>query len=169
MMQTTIMLLRSEEPSDAVTIAQIIRDAFAGAPHSSGTEAEIVNALRRGDALTLSLVAVQNDEIVGHLAISPVSLTDAEGWYGLGPVSVTPQQQRSGIGTQLIREALWRLKEMGANGCVVLGEPAYYQRFGFRYEPKVTFADVPPPYFQIQSFNGEQVSGSVAYHAAFDI
>lgn len=162
------MLIRDAEQRDAAAIAQTIQDAFQGADHSSGTEAQIVDALRRAAALTISLVAIEEDAVVGHVAISPVSVAAGKGWYGLGPVAVHPKCQRNGIGSILIKEALRRLRESGASGCVVLGDPNFYGKFGFVHDPRVTYADVPPPYFQILSFGREYVTGPVAYHAAFD-
>lgn len=161
------MIIRSEEPDDLAAIAETIRDAFLRPSHSSGTEAEIVDALRTDGALTVSLVAMEDDAVVGHVAISPVSVTGEAGWYGLGPVSVCPDGQNNGIGSLLIKEALRRIKEHGAAGCVVLGDPEFYKRFGFVHDPNVTYADVPPPYFQVLSFGPPSPQGTVHYHQAF--
>jgi putative acetyltransferase len=162
------MIIRDEQPGDAVAIGQTIHDAFESAEHSSGTEDRIVDALRNADALTLSLVAIEDGEFVGHVAISPVTIDGASGWYGLGPVAVRPERQGEGAGSALIGEALDRLRKQGASGCVVLGDPEYYGRFGFAHDPGVTYADVPPPYFQILSFGPECPKGAVSYHGAFD-
>jgi len=162
------MLIRNEEQRDAAAIAQTINNAFRDADHSSGTEAQIVDALRRDHALTVSLVAIEGDTVVGHIAASPVSVANGEGWYGLGPVAVRPDMQRRGIGSCLIKEALERIKENGAAGCVVLGDPAFYGKFGFVHDPSVTYADVPPPFFQVLSFRSESPSGPVQYHVAFE-
>lgn len=162
------MLIRDEEQRDAAAITQTIQDAFRDADHSSGTEAQIVDALRRDHALTVSLVATENDAVVGHIAVSPVSVAGGVGWYGLGPVAVRPDRQRSGIGSLLIEQALRRLKECGAAGCVVLGDPDFYGKFGFAHDPCLTYADVPPPFFQVLSFGSERPRGSVQYHAAFE-
>lgn len=167
--QSGLMLVRDEEPRDAAAIAQTIRNAFEGAEHSSGTEAQIVDALRRADALAISLVAIEEDAVVGHVAVSPVSIGARKGWYGLGPVAVQARYQRKGIGSLLIRQALQRLKESGASGCVVLGDPGFYGKFGFVHDPNVTYADVPPPYFQVLGFVSEPAAGPVTYHAAFDV
>jgi putative acetyltransferase len=127
-----------------VTIA-----AFLHAPHTSHTEQFIVAALRKSGQLTVSLVANADGAVVGHVAISPVSISDgASGWYGLGPISVAPEYQRGGIGSRLMREALRALREHGASGCVVLGEPEYYGRFGFRVDLSLSLPGVPPEYFQ---------------------
>ena len=163
------MDIRLEQPADSDAIRALTTEAFATAPHSSGTEAAIVDGLRAAGALTLSLVAIEGDELVGHVAFSTVTIDGAErGWVGLGPVSVRPGRQRGGIGSGLIRESLRRLREMGAGGCVLLGDPAYYGRFGFANDPTLVLEGVPPEYFMRLGFGGEMPAGTVRYHAAFD-
>lgn len=163
------MLIRPEQPEDTDAIRALTTEAFASAPHSSGTEAAIVDALRAAGALTLSLVAIEGNEIVGHVAFSPVTIDGAErGWFGLGPVSVRPGRQRGGIGSNLIREGLQRLRAMGAAGCVLLGDPGYYGRFGFAADPALVLEGVPPEYFMPLGFGAEVPAGTVRYHAAFD-
>ncbi|QRM30475.1 GNAT family N-acetyltransferase [Microvirga sp. VF16] len=163
------MIVRPEMAEDAPAIRALTAAAFEGAPHSSGTEAAIVDALRDAGALTLSLVAETQGRIVGHVAFSPVTINGEAGrWFGLGPVSVEPAEQRRGIGQTLIREGLERLKALGAEGCVLLGDPAYYRRFGFVSDPKLRYGEVPPEYFQRLSFTGSEPEGEVAYHAGFD-
>ena len=163
------MIIRSEEPPDGDAIREVVGHAFAEAPHSSGTEPAIVDALRASDALTISLVAVEEAVVVGHIAVSPVvTKNGAAGWFGVGPVSVIPSCQRKGIGSALVREALAQLRRSGSAGCVVLGDPSYYRKFGFEHDPAVTYRDVPPPYFQILSFTGQRPAGTVEYHASFE-
>jgi putative acetyltransferase len=145
-----------------------VREAFAAAAHSGGTECAIVAGLRDAGALTISLVADEGGEVIGHVAVSPVAAQAQGEWFGLGPVAVGPQRQREGIGTALIRQALHRLRRLGAAGCVVLGDPAYYARFGFEHDPAVTYADIPPPHFQVLAFGGERLAGAVTYHPAFE-
>lgn len=107
--------------------------------------------------------------MVGHVAFSPVFIDDQTGdWYGLGPVSVRPERQRRGIGRQLIAQGLEELKNSGAAGCVVFGEPAYYGRFGFVSDPELWFASAPPGYFRRLAFRDTSPKGEVRYHAAFD-
>jgi putative acetyltransferase len=162
------MQIRPEHPNDIAAIRDLTMTAFAAAPFSSGTEAAIVDALRGAAALTLSLVAVEGMELVGHAAFSPV-LIDGEdrGWYGLGPVSVRPDRQGLGIGQALVKAGLAKLEERGAAGCVVLGEPEYYGRFGFASDPALRYADVPPQYFQRLVLRGPAPRGQVSYHEAF--
>lgn len=161
-------ILRPERADDGAAIRKVIVDAFAIAAHRDGTEQDIVERLRAANALTVSLVAEDDGRIVGHVAFSPVGIERAHGdWYGLGPASVAPGRQRQGIGDALIREGLRRLTERGAAGCVVLGEPAYYGRFGFTHDPALSYADVPPPFFQRLVFAGPSPTGQVRYHSAF--
>ena len=163
------IMIRDEQPKDIEAIDTLTRAAFLNAEHTSHTEQFIVNSLRKSGQLTISLVAVENGEIVGHVAISPVSIsTGATGWYGLGPISVCPTKQGLGIGSQLILASLEKLKQVGAKGCVLLGDPNYYHRFGFRSYLELVLPGVPSEYFQALSFNGEIPQGVVRYHEAFN-
>lgn len=164
----TTIDIRSEQASDIATIREITKAAFAPMAYSSQTEAEIIEALRAAGALTLSLVALESGEIVGHVAFSPVTIDgEDKGWYGLGPVSVRPDRQNIGIGGRLIREGLDRLARTGAKGCVLVGEPAYYRRFGFENHAGLRFEGVPAEYFMGKALNGPVPSGSVSFHAGF--
>lgn len=163
------VVIREEASLDAATIHAVTASAFLNAPHTSHTEHVIVDALRRAGALTLSLVADEGGEVVGHVAVSPVSIADGTtGWFGIGPISVRPDLQGRGIGSLLMRDALRRLRERGAAGCVLLGNPAYYARFGFMPEPSLVLPGVPPEYFQALRFDGPWPRGVVTYHAAFE-
>lgn len=161
-------LIRPERPGDEAAITDVTREAFACAPHTSHTEHLIVQALRRAGALSVSLVAQSSGRIVGHVAFSPVTISDgAPGWYGLGPVSVVPGLQGQGIGRALVEQGLARLRELGARGCVVLGEPLLYGRFGFANDPALVLPGVPQSYFQVLCFRPARPKGEVAYHEAF--
>jgi putative acetyltransferase len=161
--------IRSELPSDVVAIAAVTEAAFLNAPHTSHTEQFIANALRKAGMLSVSLVAEDNGEIVGHVAISPVSISDGSSdWYILGPIAVAPDHQGLGIGSQLIERALTELCKLAAAGCVLVGNPNYYGRFGFKPEPALILPDVPPEYFQAISFGTEIPTGIVTYHEAFN-
>ncbi|MNM90995.1 Acetyltransferase (GNAT) family protein [compost metagenome] len=163
------LTIRPETPTDIDAIEHLTAAAFLDAPHSSHTEQFIVNALRRAGQLTISLVAEDGDGIVGHVALSPVSISSgASGWFGLGPISVLPAKQGLGIGSQLMQAALTELRQLGAEGCVLLGDPGYYQRFGFAVRPGLVLPGVPAEYFQAVSFSGNWPVGEVAYHTAFD-
>jgi putative acetyltransferase len=161
--------IRNETAADVTAIEAVIVSAFLNAPHTSHTEQFIVDGLRKAGQLAVSVVADAAGQIVGHVAVSPVSISDgASGWFGLGPVSVVPERQGQGVGAHLMCEALRLLLERGAAGCVVLGEPEFYGRFGFRPDPDLVLPGVPPEYFQAVSFDSSRPRGTVAYHAAFD-
>ncbi|TVQ51987.1 MAG: N-acetyltransferase [Rhodobacteraceae bacterium] len=162
------MIIRLETSTDAAAIRTVTEAAFAGAEHSAGTEAAIVEALRGAGVLTLSLVADDEGACIGHAAFSPVAIGGAEGrWFGLGPVSVRADRQRRGVGSALIRIGLERLGAQGAHGCVVLGDPVYYCRFGFVADPAIRLEGVPPQHLQRLALTGAAPQGLVAYHAAF--
>ena len=162
------MLIRDEQIGDQEMICSVIAAAFANHPHSNQKEPYLVNALRESMALTLSLVAEDDGKIIGHIAFSPVQIDGVfQGWYGLGPVSVLPIRQRRGAGKSLIDAGLERLRQSGANGCVLLGEPEYYSRFGFRPEPRVWLEGVPPEFFLALPFHQPIPNGRVDYHSAF--
>lgn len=165
------IIIRPETPDDAGIISNIITLAFKNDPISDHREAEIVELLRQNSALSLSLVAEKQGELVGHIAFSKVHINEQMcDWYGLAPVSVLPQHQLSGIGSALIREGLKQLPPE-ARGCVVLGEPSYYQRFGFNAYQQLILEGVPAEYFQALILNKENTleipSGKVRYHPAF--
>ena len=162
------MHIRAETAGDAAAISAVVEAAFANAEHSDGTEAAIVEQLRNAAALTVSLVATDGSEIVGHVALSQITIDGADlGWLGVGPLSVLPDRQNRGIGQALMHEALDRARGMGAAGCVVVGEPDYYARFGFKADDRLRYPGPPPEYFQALAFDGVMPSGEVAYHPAF--
>ena len=165
------MQIRTERPGDADAIGRITAAAFERKPYSSGTEPRIVDALRQAGALTISLVAVlDGKEIGGHVAFSPVMIGGQPGrWYGLGPISVAPHLQRRGIGQALVRAGLQRLDALNAEGCVLLGDPVYYGRFGFVSDPALTYLHKPSPHFQRLVLRGTPPSGDVSFHPAFDV
>ncbi len=120
--------IRNEEEKHIDAIRDIIRAAFP-----TEAESKLVDALRANGKSAISLVAVSDEKVLGHILFSPVSTTppgEARG-LGLAPVAVHPEVQSQGIGSQLIREGLRVCKEMGFDYCVVLGGPKYYRRFGF--------------------------------------
>lgn len=162
------MEIRPERPGDERAITTLIEQAFAEAGHRDGTESEIVSRLRNAGVLTLSLVAVEDGMIVGHAGFSPVTVDDCDlHWFGLGPVAVRPDRQGTGIGASLIENGLVHLRAAGAKGCVVLGEPDYYGRFGFQADERLSYPGPPARFFQVLALNGEVPSGVVAYHPAF--
>jgi putative acetyltransferase len=129
MSERSRLTIRDERAGDIAAIRRVIERAF-GQPD----EAILVEALRRGDALTVSMVAEAGGEIVGHVAFSPVTIrsrdTTSEG-LGLAPLAVIPEQQRRGIGAALVRAGLDAGRARGHRVVVLVGKPAYYRRFGF--------------------------------------
>jgi putative acetyltransferase len=160
--------IRDECAGDTAKIHRVTEQAFLNVPHTEHTEQFIVGALRNSGALTISRVAEVDREIVGHVAISPVSISNgATGWFGLGPISVLPEFQCQGVGSKLMQSSLAALEAMAAAGCVVLGDPGYYSRFGFKVVDDLFFPGVAVKYFQALSFDGTFPHGEVAYHEAF--
>lgn len=169
----TGLLIRDETPADQKAIFDLTTAAFEPMPFSNGSEPRIIDGLRKDGDLTLSLVAVEvtdeGGDIVGHIAFSPVTIDGLDDhWYGLGPVSVAASKQRRGIGKALIHEGLRRLKSHSAKGCVLIGNPDYYGRFGFKNDGKVTYGDVPDKFVQWLSFTGTPPRGNIRYSPAFE-
>lgn len=163
-------MIRPERPTDADAIRALTAAAFLHAPHASHTEHRIVDALRVAGELAVSLVEDGGDGLLGHVALSPVRLSDGTPrWFGLGPVSVHPGHQGRGIGRRLVDAALARLREDGAAGCVVLGDPGYYGRFGFLPCPGLVLPGVPAMYFQAVAFDGAMPQATVTYPPAFAV
>ncbi|WP_144207214.1 GNAT family N-acetyltransferase [Shewanella donghaensis] len=160
--------IRLEKPSDIQGIHQTTVAAFLEAPHTDHTEQFIVDALRNAGVLSVSLIAEDSFQIVGHVALSLVSISDGSSdWYGLGPISVLPMQQNKGIGSKLMNAALKALNNLNANGCVLLGDPNYYRRFGFEPIDGLVLPDVPVEYFQALLLQGANPSGIVTYDKSF--
>lgn len=163
------MIIRPEQSGDEQTIHDLTIAAFKTTPYSSGSEAPIIAGLRKGGDLAVSLVAVRGEDIVGHVAFSPVTIgVESGGWYGLGPISVRPDIQRQGIGSALIEEGLSILRAKEAKGCVLVGDPAYYRRFGFRSYDNLSYQEVPTQYVQLLSFHSEPATGEVKFSPAFN-
>ena len=161
--------IRPETDLDIDTITEVTIAAFKTLEVSDNTEQFIIEALRAAKALTLSLVAELDERIVGHIAFSPVAVSDdTHGWYGLGPVSVLPEFQRRGIGKSLIREGLERLKSINAKGCCLVGHPGYYKRIGFQNVSDLGVQGVPQEAFFAQAFEGVFPRGRVLFHEAFN-
>lgn len=165
---TPQLILRDETPADIDAITDVTLAAFRTLAISSHTEQFIVRALRAAKALAVSLVAELDGRVVGHIAFSPVAMSDGTpGWYGLGPVSVRPECQRQGIGRALVEAGLARLQALGARGCCLVGHPEYYRKFGFANAPGLALEGVPPEFFFALSFDGRVPRGSVTFHDAF--
>jgi putative acetyltransferase len=167
------VVIREESAGDVAAIHRVNARAF-----ESDAEARLVDALRDGGGLVVSLVAEIAGEIVGHIAFSPVTVTSDGGrifdGVGLAPMAVEPQRQRAGIGGMLIAGGLQRLRAAGHRFCVVLGHAGYYPRHGFvrasthgvRWE-----RPVPDECFLIQALvpaGLDGVSGTVRYRPELD-
>jgi putative acetyltransferase len=129
------LLIRPEGPGDHAAVRRVNELAFSGPD-----EASLVDALRAAGAVTLSLVAETEGDIVGHILFSPVTIDTSAGTsaaVGLAPMAVLPERQGMGIGSRLVREGLAELGRRGHAAVIVLGHPAYYPRFGF--EPASRF------------------------------
>ena len=162
------MIIRNERSTDIAAITEVTIAAFKNHPISNQTEPFIIHALRAARALTVSLVAEIDGQVVGHIAFSPLSVSDgATGWYGLGPVSVLPDYQRQGIGKALINEGLFMLKEIGGQGCALVGPPDYYKRFGFKNYPELVHEGIPQEVFLVLSFTEKMPNGTVVFHEGF--
>ena len=162
------VVIRDEAPEDGRAITAVTISAFDTLAISDHTEQFVIEALRAAQALVISLVAEVDGRVLGHIAFSPVTISDGtQDWYGLGPVSVLPEHQRRGIGTALIEEGLSRLRGLGARGCCLVGHPGYYGRFGFENTPGLGYEGVPPEAFFALSFDGHVPQGEVAFHEAF--
>jgi len=169
------MQIRAFEADDEAGVDALLKAAFAGPG-----EARLAIALRAADADTLELVAVDHGAVVGSVIFSPVTARPKSGddlfGVGLGPVAITPEHQARGIGAALIEAGLNYLTTLGVPWCVLLGEPDYYQRFGFvaaatwnwswAGDREGQFAAA----FQVRSLNGPAPDAGVAivhYHPAF--
>lgn len=167
-MTSSTLLVRDEKSTDRKAISDVTVAAFESMEISDHTEHFIIEALRLAKALIVSLVAVVDGRVVGHIAFSPVSLSDgSKGWYGLGPVSVHPEYQRKGIGKALVREGLARLRSLDAKGCCLVGHPQYYRQFGFVNAEGLEFEGVPPEVFFVLPMDGSIPQGKVVFHEAF--
>ena len=155
--------LRLEEPADAAAIHALTRDAFAPMSFSNGSEPGAIDQMRRDGNLALSLIAEKN-EIIGHVAFSRVTIADAAGdWYGLGPISVLKRYQRMGLGTKMAQSGLGMLRQMGAAGCVLTGNPDVYRPMGFSTEHALTYNSLNPIYILYQSIDGTIPKGEISF------
>ena len=162
------MIIRKETVADIEAITEVTIAAFKNHPISKHTEQFIIKALRDADALTVSLVAEIDGRVVGHIAFSPVIISDGtKDWYGLGPISVLPDYQKQGIGKSLVNQGLSLLKEMGGKGCALVGDPNYYKRYGFKNYPELIHDGVPQEVFLALPFNEKIPQGTIIFHEAF--
>jgi putative acetyltransferase len=162
------MLIRDETTGDIPAIGRVITEAMLTLPQATGTEARIVERLRAEAALTLSLVAEADGEVIGHLAASAARIGAQDGWGLIGPLAVLPAWHRRGIGTALMTEALRRLRAT-CRGAALVGHPGYYVRFGFRAFPGFSVAGCPPEVVLALPFDGVTPHGELIHHPAFGL
>ena len=164
------MRIRLEEQNDIDAIAEITAAAFANHPYSHQTEPLIINGLREAGALAVSLVAEEDGAVVGHIAFSKAAIGGGDpSWYGLGPISVRPDFQRQGVGRAMMEAGLAAIRTLGAKGCVLVGEPEFYGRFGFTQAETMVLEGVPPKNLLALAFDERIPGGAVAFHPAFFI
>ncbi|EEZ01193.1 acetyltransferase [Vibrio sp. RC586] len=153
------MLIRTEAPADILAVDALLKTVFP-----TEAEANLVMALRENGRRTLSLVACDDEgEIIGHVMFSPVTLEGEDlNWQGLAPLSVKEEYRRQGIAAELVKEGLSSLGELGYPACVVLGDPAYYSRFGFedaaQYQLNCVW-DVPQGAFRVVALWERELDG----------
>ncbi len=165
--------VRPEENGDIAAVRGVNLQAF-----EASAEADLVDALRAAGGASLSLVAIEDGVVAGHILFSPVEIEGTEGVFlALAPVAVATARQGRGIGSELIRAGLDRCREIGARAVVLLGDPAYYSRFGFRVASEWGLASkwddqAPPGAFQAIELADGSLGGpagrTVRFHKAFD-
>lgn len=162
--------IKEESPSEYAAIRHVTQAAFAPMSFSSGAEPNIIETLRTEGDLYLSLVAIGQGRLLGHCAFSAVEISGAAGnWYALGPIAVRPSDQRKGIGRALITEGLSRLKTQGAQGCVVIGNPQIYGRFGFQSDGQLIYGVLDTALLQRVIFQGPAPAGHISFAPAFGL
>lgn len=161
-------LIRPERADDYAAIYDVTKRAFAPMPFAAGDEQDLIDKLREAGALELSLVAEHDGKVVGQISFTPAFAADgAPGWYALGPVSVETALKHKGIGSELILAGIAWLREQEAAGCVLVGNPAYYVRFGFKPYPALAPEGEPAEYYLILPLKIEHPSAVVGFHPLF--
>lgn len=164
----TELEVRFETAADIAGIHRLTELAFRGRPYADGDEQEVIDRLRDSGALTISLVGYEAEQLVGQITFSPAEITDSsEPWFALGPVSVTPNRQGDGIGARLIAAGIAELEKLGALGCILTGNPSYYQRFGFEAAPNSVPTNEPAEFFMLKLLAGPKPNGRFSFHPAF--
>lgn len=163
-------VIRPEQPGDERAIYGLVQRAFVGRPFSDGDEQDLVDDLRADGDLVLSLVAERRaGRIIGHIGFSPATIGNRLcGWVQMAPVAVDPDCQRRGIGTALIQSGIAQMQDRGAHGIAVLGDPAYYERFGFAVIAGIV-ALLPEerPYLRAMVLHQPAPTGVLRYAPAF--
>lgn len=168
-------LIRPEAQSDHDAVREITAAAFASSTHGHNGEADLVDRLRTNCDDLISLVAVLDEAIVGHVLFSPVTIDAAQATcsgYGLAPVSVHPAHQRAGIGSGLINQGLDRLRLRKCPFVFLIGSPDYYRRFGFQLakdrQLRHDFDGIPQEFLMVNWLDPDgESSGTVRYREEF--
>jgi len=164
------MLIIPERPGDEVDIRDLTKAAFAPMPFADENDHLLPENLRKDGDLTLSLITLDADQIIGHVAFSPIKVDDRfDNWYGLGPISVAPERQKQGIGTQLVQAGRVALEPKGAKGFILIGNPAVYGPMGFVSDGAITYRDLAATLVQYLPFTPETPSGTVTFAAALEV
>lgn len=158
--------IRQEADADIDAITDIVNRAFAGKAYAGGDEADILNGLRDGGGLVLSLVAVLKENIIGQVALSPAKI-GTQRYLCVGPLSVTPQHQGQGVGSALMGHALGVAQSLRRDGVVLAGDANYYARFGFEKAASVTHLGKLADHILVLPFTGAP-AGGVTFHPAFN-
>lgn len=162
--------IRHETARDVDGIREVNIEAFRNHPVSRQTEHLIVDALREAGALEVSLVAISEGKVVGHIAFSKASVGEAESdWFLIGPLAVLPGLQGQGIGSMLVESGLTQLRSRSAIGCVLVGDPGYYERFGFNTFAGLTYEGVPDEYVLALPLTDAVPTGAISAHEAFEV
>lgn len=166
--ETRRIIIRAEKKQDSDAIGTVIKNAFAGRDYSTNNEDEFIDALRMAGALSVALVAERDSEVVGYIAFSPITIDGKDvRWFCMALLSVSPNLQKQGIGTQLVKAGLDKLKQLDGAGCVLLGDPGYYVHFGFAARKELTLQGESPEYFLVLPFEENMPQGNVQFHPVF--
>ncbi|MEL7445381.1 MAG: N-acetyltransferase [Pseudomonadota bacterium] len=162
-------VIRPEAPGEEAAIHAMVARAFDGHPYSDGDEQHVIDRLREDGDLVLSLVAVDEETVLGQITYSKALLANGEdGWFVLGPVAVEPAFHGKGIGRALIEAGEAAMKGRGARGLTVLGNPQIYSRFGFVQDTSMWLAGELGWAFQVKSFGAPIPATEQRYVRAFD-
>ena len=169
------MIIRQEQLEDYSEVYQVVKAAFESAPHSDGTEQDLVVKLRKSRAFIpeLSLIAIEDDKIVGHILFTKAVVKDTT-LLALAPLSVLPDYQNKGIGLALMKAGHAIARKLGYEYSVVLGYPQYYSKVGYIPASKLGIEapfEVEDEYFMALSLNGNQakLAGVITYDKVFGI
>lgn len=162
------IVIRPERPDDEVAVHDVTARAFAPMPFAGGDEQLLPARFRAAGVLALSSVAELDGKVVGQVTLTPALAADGSpDWFALGPISVEPDLHKHGIGSRLIAAAIAWMREQGAAGCALVGNPAYYSRFGWKPFPSLAPQGEPAEYYQILPLRIAEPETVVSFHPLF--